>query len=62
MAVDVDSIVMVLGIVVVTVVARMEEVFVTVRVVVACAVLVRVTVAVSGGFKKHSQACIAVSS
>lgn len=62
MAVDVDSIVIVLGIVVVTVVARMVEDFVTVRVVVACAVLVLVTVAVTGGFKKQSQACIASSS
>lgn len=46
----------------VTVVARMVEDFVTVRVVVACAVLVLVTVAVTGGFKKQSQACIASSS
>lgn len=62
MIVDVDSIVIVLGIVVVTVVAEMVEDFVTLKVVVACTVLVLVTVTVTGGFKKQSQACIALSS
>lgn len=51
MAVDVDSLVIVEGIVVVTVVAWMVEDFVTVSVVVACAVVVLVTVTVTGGFK-----------